>query len=671
MLEPGRWFRAPRHVLTLFLGVTGSLSLAMGGLAWQLIAQDRALAARRTQERLDNAADAAVAAVRHAVDDLALPLESLAALASGATEARVARLAAAFDDDAVVVLATERGVDAFPPGRLVFYPAAALQRERAATTGRAFAPGEELEFQRRDLAGALRAFEPLAASANPQLRAGALLRMARIHAQLRRPDRALHAYDALAALGSTTSDELPAGVLARYGRCVLLDDLGRRADLDREAGLLARELDRGTWRLTRAEYEFYAERAREWLRGTTPSVSGAAAHRERLSAAVEGAWMAWSATADGVAPPAGTRLVRVDGVEAFATWRSAGGRIAALVGGPRFIEARAAHAVLARYRAGVVLAAPDRRAGGDARANRDRLVQRAAAETRLPWSLEVVDTAPGTELMAARARSRIVIAGLVVVGLFVLAGSALIVRAVNREMEVSRLQADFVAAVSHDFRTPLTSIRQVSELLLDGRVPEDRRQEYYRMQHRDSARLQRLVESLLDFRRMESGAREYRFEPVEITQLVAAVVDEFSVDAVASGYHVETALESNGVVVSADREALGRAIWNLLDNAAKYSPHYKTVWLTTAAREGRVEIAVRDRGVGVPAQDRERIFDKFARGTNAAAIGARGTGLGLAMVRHTVSAHRGSIRLDGAPGGGSTFTITLPVTGRSSRCPAS
>jgi len=191
VLEPGRWFRAPRHVLTLFLGVTGSLSLAMGGLAWQLIAQDRALAARRTQERLDNAADAAVAAVRHAVDDLALPLESLAALASGATEARVARLAAAFDDDAVVVLATERGVDAFPPGRLVFYPAAALQRERAATTGRAFAPGEELEFQRRDLAGALRAFEPLAASANPQLRAGALLRMARIHAQLRRPDRAL------------------------------------------------------------------------------------------------------------------------------------------------------------------------------------------------------------------------------------------------------------------------------------------------------------------------------------------------------------------------------------------------------------------------------------------------------------------------------------------------
>src|SRR3990167_2144644 len=183
------------------------------------------------------------------------------------------------------------------------------------------------------------------------------------------------------------------------------------------------------------------------------------------------------------------------------------------------------------------------------------------------------------------------------------------------------------------------------------------------MQHRDSARLQRLVESLLDFRRMESGAREYRFEPVEITQLVAAVVDEFSVDAVASGYHVETALESNGVVVSADREALGRAIWNLLDNAAKYSPHYKTVWLTTAAREGRVEIAVRDRGVGVPAQDRERIFDKFARGTNAAAIGA--------MVRHPVPAHRGSIRLDGAPGGGSTFTITLPVTGRSSRCPAS
>jgi two-component system sensor histidine kinase SenX3 len=130
----------------------------------------------------------------------------------------------------------------------------------------------------------------------------------------------------------------------------------------------------------------------------------------------------------------------------------------------------------------------------------------------------------------------------------------------------------------------------------------------------------------------------------------------------AAGYRVETTLQSEGARVSADREALGRAIWNLLDNAVKYSPSHKTVWLATAARDGSVEISVRDRGVGVPAEDQRRIFDKFARGANAVASGAKGTGLGLAMVRHIVGAHGGSVRMESTPGAGSTFTITLPLT---------
>jgi len=129
----------------------------------------------------------------------------------------------------------------------------------------------------------------------------------------------------------------------------------------------------------------------------------------------------------------------------------------------------------------------------------------------------------------------------------------------------------------------------------------------------------------------------------------------------AASYRVETTLQPVGALVSADREALGRAIWNLLDNAVKYSPSHKTVWLTTAVRDGSVEISVRDRGVGVPAEDQRRIFDKFARGANAVASGAKGTGLGLAMVQHIVTAHGGSVRMESTPGAGSTFTITLPL----------
>jgi len=667
MLSLGHWLRPPRQVVTLFLGVTGSLLLAMGWLAWQLIAQDRALAAQRTQERLDNAAETAVAGLRHGLDDLAQRLDVLSKLPPGEAPAEFAEQASRLGEDAALVLADDRSFDAWPAGCLVYYPLSALQRNAPGSTGEAFAPGEALEFQRRDLAGALRVFETLAGAANPRLRAGALLRMARIWSQLRQSDRALGAYEQLARLGATPAEDLPAGLLARYGRSLVLRDLGRSEDLGREAAALEGELDTGMWRLTRAEYEFYRGQAHRWQpsRVEDPEPKAAPDGSVRLSAAVTATWDAWGADLGSVTPAAGSRLVPADGIAFLVAWHSTAGRVAALVGGPRFIDARLVgpgNAALARYRARMVLADSERHArGGDQPAGGDRQVQRAAAETRLPWSVRIVDTDPGAELMAAAVRSRLVLAGLITLGLFVLAGSTFIVRAVNRELEVSRLQIDFVAAVSHEFRTPLTSIRQVSELLLEGRASEARRQEYYRMQHRDSERLQHLVESLLDFGRMESGAREYRLESVEVTALMRALADEFSTGVAAAGYNVETAVPEEGVFVSADREALGRAIWNLLDNAVKYSPSHQTVWLTTAVRDGSVEISVRDRGVGVPAEDQRRIFDKFARGANAVSSGARGTGLGLAMVQHTITAHGGSVRMESTPGAGSAFTITLPL----------
>jgi two-component system sensor histidine kinase SenX3 len=148
---------------------------------------------------------------------------------------------------------------------------------------------------------------------------------------------------------------------------------------------------------------------------------------------------------------------------------------------------------------------------------------------------------------------------------------------------------------------------------------------------------------------------------VDLTALVRTLAGEFSIDAAAAGYTVDVDLRSDGVLVSADREALSRAIWNLLDNAVKYSPSHKVVSLATAVVDGRVEVSVRDRGVGVPVEDQRRIFDKFARGANAAGTGAKGTGLGLAMVKHIVDAHGGSVLMNSTPGAGSTFTLTLPL----------
>ena len=113
--------------------------------------------------------------------------------------------------------------------------------------------------------------------------------------------------------------------------------------------------------------------------------------------------------------------------------------------------------------------------------------------------------------------------------------------------------------------------------------------------------------------------------------------------------------------VRADREALGRALWNLLDNAAKYSPASPQVWVDLGCEDQRVAIQVRDRGTGIPAAERTTIFDKFVRGATAKTSGVEGTGIGLSMVHHIVRAHGGDVRLDSEPGRGSTFTILLPA----------
>lgn len=113
--------------------------------------------------------------------------------------------------------------------------------------------------------------------------------------------------------------------------------------------------------------------------------------------------------------------------------------------------------------------------------------------------------------------------------------------------------------------------------------------------------------------------------------------------------------------IHADREAVNLALWNLLDNAVKYSPECKTIWLEADRAGAGVVIRVRDQGLGIAASERKRIFQKFVRGASANTTGVKGTGLGLAMVHHIIAAHRGTIRVDSEPGVGSTFTVTLPV----------
>jgi len=159
---------------------------------------------------------------------------------------------------------------------------------------------------------------------------------------------------------------------------------------------------------------------------------------------------------------------------------------------------------------------------------------------------------------------------------------------------------------------------------------------------------------------MEAGAMVYRKIDLDAGALVSSVVSEFQREAGDRGYLVELKTTDNLPAVHGDPEALGRALWNLLDNATKYSSECKTVWVEVE-REGReLAIRVRDRGLGIPAPEQQEILRKFVRGAAAAVAGIKGTGIGLAMVKHIVDAHGGALRMESAPGQGSTFSILLP-----------
>jgi len=190
---------------------------------------------------------------------------------------------------------------------------------------------------------------------------------------------------------------------------------------------------------------------------------------------------------------------------------------------------------------------------------------------------------------------------------------------------------------------------------------DDLRQQSYDILSHESERLQSLVESLLDFGRIEAGAMKYRFERLDAASLVNDVVEGFRATAAAQGFHVELQNTAAPAPIHADREALGLALRNLLDNAVKYSPACRTVWVETVPSDRRVGIRVRDRGIGIPLAEQRAIFDRFVRGSTSRSAGIKGTGIGLTLARRIVDAHHGEIRLESAPGEGSTFTILLPL----------
>ena len=250
-----------------------------------------------------------------------------------------------------------------------------------------------------------------------------------------------------------------------------------------------------------------------------------------------------------------------------------------------------------------------------------------------------------------------------VMTLFLVGAIVLTLRTASRSMKLSEMKSDFVSNVSHELRTPLASIRVFGEFFKLGRVKEpEKMREYGEYIETESRRLTQLINNILDFSRIESGQKSYHFHPTDVQDVVADTLKMFEVRMKQSDFVINfNASPASLPLVSIDADAMTQAMVNLLDNAVKYSGSAREIEVRLAQKNNWVAISVTDRGIGIPGEDHDRIFERFHRVSTGLVHDVRGNGLGLSIVKHIVEAHRGKVTVESTPERGSTFTIHLPV----------
>jgi signal transduction histidine kinase len=665
-MRPERvWTGSSRTLAALLLAVVVPPAAMLVWLGVRLVQQDRTLFAQRELERRTTALVASVRVFESSLSGVERFLSD-----------------GPLPDGVVRLIFDRHAVDASPLDRVLWLP---MPRPLRPADARSFAAAETLEF-RGDGDRALTIYLQSAGARDSATRAGALVRAARVLRQQRRWDETLKMYGLLANMRDIEVAGSPADLQARRAVCGVLEDSGRAAARSAAVQGLAADLIASRWRLDRPAWELAAGDVEH---GTGHPLT-VTADRRLFSTVAEVLWRErdrWPGRA------LSGRLV-VSAGRAFATlvWRTQGDQTTVLAISPAVVQAWSTRAVestpMSGDRLSVIVPAGQALKGGGAavRAPVDATVPRAAmwagdviaggapatdgsairltaADTGLPWMI-VLSPGPSSPLAAEfAARRRLLWVGLVAILVFLAGGSHLLWRVVRRELAVVRQQQEFVAAVSHEFRTPLTSLRHTTELLQESDdVPRDRRTAFYESLGRNTDRLQRLVESLLDFSRMEGGKKRYDRQPVDAAGLAERLVAGYRQEVGSRGVNVDLAVEDSGPMsVSGDAAALTSALWNLLDNAVKYSPDARQIHVTVARRGAHIAIAVRDEGLGIPPRERKDIFRRFVRGEQATRLGIQGTGLGLAIVSHVVSAHDGTIEVESEEGAGSTFRVLLPA----------
>ena len=274
------------------------------------------------------------------------------------------------------------------------------------------------------------------------------------------------------------------------------------------------------------------------------------------------------------------------------------------------------------------------------------------------WTIHISAAADPTLALAARGARRTLIV-IAAAALALALGLFVTTRAAQAVANVSEMRSDFVSTVTHELKTPVQVIRSVGETLARGRVENgDRLQEYAQLLVQEGFRLSRLIDNLLAYSRVTDVAQVYAFEPLQAGEIVSEAVRGFHRLLKDRGFELRVDVPETLPHVNADRTSIVLALDNLIDNAMRYSGTSREMAIVGRSVNGHVEIAVSDRGVGIEADELERVKGRFARGRSAE---GHGSGLGLAIVNRIVSDHGGALRIESVKNGGTTATVALPL----------
>ncbi|MFA5818127.1 MAG: ATP-binding protein [Bacteroidales bacterium] len=269
---------------------------------------------------------------------------------------------------------------------------------------------------------------------------------------------------------------------------------------------------------------------------------------------------------------------------------------------------------------------------------------------------------PGFIATLLKAGSGIYLFIFILIALLMVLGFVFTIYTLNEELRLNKLKSEFISNVSHELKSPLTSIRMMTEMLHHNRVrTEERKSVYYSTMLEESEHLSHLIDNILDFSGMDDDRKKYDFIDLDLDELLLKFLESTRERLPEPGFDIRYSSPDRVPVIQADKNAILQVFYNLVDNAIKFSGTSRQIDINLFSKDDELLLCVKDYGIGISSKDQEKIFDRFYRCDEPQRLGIKGSGIGLTIVKKIMEAHKGRLTLESMPGEGSTFCVHLPI----------